>query len=149
MTSHLTAHKLISKDQHGFIERKSCMTNLIETLDIVSESLNRGFSASVVFLDFLKAFDKVPHCLLLLKLKAYGFRGSLLRWLTCFLTGRMQRVVCGDSESDWTSVISGVPQGSVLGPLLFLIYINDMPELVRHFSKLFADDTKLIIKIWS
>ena len=144
MSSHLTAQKLISKDQHGFIERKSCMTNLIETLDIVSEALSRRFSAAVVFLDFLKAFDKVPHSLLLIKLEAYGFRGNLLRWLTCFLTGRMQRVVCGDSESDWTSVLSGALQGSVLGPLLFLVYINDMPELAKHFCKLFADDTKLI-----
>ena len=106
----------------------------------MSEALNRGFSASVIFLDFLKAFDKVRHSLLLVKLEAYGFRSKLLRWLTCFLTGRMQRVVCGQSESDWTSVISGVSQGSVL----FHVYIDDMPELAKHFCKLFADDTKLI-----
>ena len=120
------------------------MTNLIETLDIVTEAINRGFSAAIVFLDLLKALDKVPLNLLRLKLEAYGFRDNLLRWLTCFLTWRMQRVVCGDSESDWSSVLSGVPQGSVLRPLLFLVYINDMPELVKHFWKLFADDTKLI-----
>ena len=74
--------------------------NLIETLDIVSEAVNRRFSTLVVFLDFLKAFDKKPHGLLLLKREAYGLRGILLRWLTCFLTGRMHRLVCGDSDSD-------------------------------------------------
>ena len=87
-----TALKLVSKDQHGFVERKSCMTNLIETIDIISEAFNRGFSASIVFLEFLKAFDKVPS-LLLVKLEAHGFRGKLLNWLTSFLLGRTQRVV--------------------------------------------------------
>ena len=72
------------------------------------------------------------------------FRGKLLDWLKSFLTNRKQRVVCGDHESDWATVLSGVPQGSVLGLLLFLVFINDLPELVTHYCKLFADDTKLI-----
>ena len=137
-------NNLISANQHGFLSRKSCVTNLLETLDTITESINGGFGIVTVLLDFSKAFDMVPHEELLLKIEAYGIKGNLLEWLTDFLIGRKQRVIIGKATSDWRPVSSGVPQGSVLGPLLFLIYINDMPDALNHICKLFADDSKLI-----
>ena len=95
-------------------------------------------------MDFAKAFDILPHEELILKLKAYGLTGAILNWLIDFLTTRRKRVVIGKNSSTWKDVLSGVPQGSVLGPLLFLVFINDMPELVHHLTKLFANDCKLI-----
>ena len=135
---------MLCDNQHGFLYAKSCVTNLIETFDIITDALSEGWDVVTVFLDFSKAFDKVSHQLLLIKLKAYGFGDVVIDWVRAFLINRKQRVVIGSSASDWQEVVSGVPQGSVLGPLLFLIFINDMPGLVHHFCKLFADDTKLI-----
>ena len=144
MLSHLCANQLLSPHQHGFVFSKSCATNLLETLDIITFALSNRFDLIAVLLDFAKAFDKVDHELLLTKLKAYGFGPFITNWVRAFLLGRKQRVVLGMAKSSWCEVISGVPQGSVLGPLLFLVYINDMPEVVSHFCKLFADDTKLL-----
>ena len=96
-----------------------------------------------VFLDFAKAFDKVLHAHLLYKLECYGIRGQILNWLKDFLSSRKQRVLIEGHSSDWLGVTSGVPQGSILGPLLFLIYINDLPNAVTCNSDLFADDTVL------
>ena len=98
----------------------------------------------MVLLDFSKAFDRVVHELLLIKLEAYGFTDEILSWCRDFLVGRKQRVVVDNNVADWVDVGSGVPQGSVLGSLFFVIFINDLPELVDHFCKLFADDSKLI-----
>ena len=89
------------------------------------------------------AFDSVPHQRLLTKLKGYGFKGKLLTWVENFLQNRKQRVQVDGSSSDWTDVTSSIPQGSSLGPTLFLIYINDLPDVVHNFVKLFADDAKL------
>ena len=103
----------------------------------------------MIYLDFQKAFDKVPHLLLLSKLKAYGIQGNVFNWIESFLSNRKQRVaVCG-SYSNWTEVISGVPQGSVLGPTLFIIYVNDLPDHIQNFLGLFADDTKIYRPITS
>lgn len=96
-----------------------------------------------LFLDLSKAFDSVPHERLLLKLQFYGVGGALLDWLRCFLTTRRQRVVLNGSFSSWLPVISGVPQGSILGPLLFSVYLNDIANFVRCKIKLFADDVTL------
>nr|XP_047135571.1 uncharacterized protein LOC124812703 [Hydra vulgaris] len=116
--NHLNKNKLLIPEQHGFIKSKNCVTNLLETLDIITESINCGKCVDVAFLDFSKAFDSVPHSRLLLKLKSFGIVGKLLQWCKAFLANRKQRVVLGLFESEWETVRSGVPQGSVLGPLL-------------------------------
>jgi len=140
----LVKNELLSKDQHGFVEKKACVTNLLESLDFITSRLANGESVNVIFLDFLKAFDMVPHRRLLKKLNGYGVTGELYDWFASFLSNRRQRVVLGDCESSWCDVMSGVPQGSVL---LFVLYINDLPECVGCECKLYADDSKLISAI--
>ena len=140
---HLLANKLLSDHQHGFVPGRSCSTQLLKVIDEWTEALDKGKSLDVIYLDFAKAFDSVPHKRLILKMSAYGVRGKLLNWIENFLTDRWQRVTVMGESSEWSRVSSGVPQGSVLGPLLFLVYINDLPEMVRSSAKVFADDTKL------
>ena len=110
-------------------------------------SFNDNIQTDVIYLDFAKAFDTVPHQRLLIKLKNSGIRGNALNWIRSFLANRRQRVVLRNGVSGWQSVKSGVPQGSILGPLLFLIYVNDMPNCVFSTAKMFADDTKLYHQI--
>ena len=144
--SHLQEYNLIRKSQHGFLPHRSCLTNLLEFLEEITRLIDEGHSLDVMFLDFSKAFDKVPHARLMLKVRAHGILGSVANWIEEWLRNRKQRVVLNGRESDWTDVLSGVPQGSVLGPILFLIYINDIDnalDCVTTFMKKFADDTKL------
>jgi hypothetical protein len=140
---------LFSNDQHGFSKGRSCLTNLLETFEDWRSHSNEGpgIGVDVIYLDFQKAFDSVPHKRLISKLIAYGIGGSVIKWITDFLYKRKMRVYLNGAYSKWTDVISGVPQGSVLGPLLFLIYVNDIPEDLLCKVKLFADDTKLWNKI--
>ncbi len=144
---HFISNNLFTAAQHGFMRKKSCVTNLLEALDFLTDTLDANLLAIIVLFDFSKAFDVVPHLMLLWKLRAYGISGKLHAWIAAFLANRSQRVIMGDSKSDWKPVTSGVPQGSVLGPLLFLVYINDMPDVVQQLVKLFADDTKLLTRI--
>jgi hypothetical protein len=145
----LTTNNLIKPQQHGFVNNKSCITNLLETLDLITKALADGLDVDVLFMDFAKAFDSVAHLRLLVKLEALGIRCKTLNWCKGFLSNRLQRVVLGEQVSEWKSVLSGVPQGSVLGPLLFVIFINDLCERLNNTGKLFADDTKVISMIKS
>ena len=147
MTKHLTKHKLISPTQHGFVKKKACVTNLLECQNIVSKLLNDDKAVDVLYTDFEKAFDKVSHKKLEIKLYAYGIRGKMLDWIEDFLRNRRQRVVMGETESEWGDILSGVPQGSVLGPILFVIYINDLPDGLESTFKMYADDSKIISEV--
>ena len=140
---HLETFNLLSPHQHGFRSARSCTSQLLEVMDSWTQALDRGQSMDAIYLDFQKAFDSVPHARLLQKLQAYGIRGNVLRWIESFLTCRTQQVLVEGVCSRWSSVRSGVPQGSVLGPLLFLLYINDIPDDLQTCVKIFADDSKL------
>ena len=140
---HLDKNELLSRDQHGFRSGRSCCTQLLELMEIWTNMLDKGVGWDCIYLDFAKAFDKVPHARLSKKLKALGIKGDLCLWLEDFLNDRQQTVVIKNCKSEPKEVISGIPQGSVLGPILFIIYINDLPEVVKSNVKIFADDTKL------
>ena len=136
----------LSDHQHGFVQGRSCALQLLTVLNQWTEILDKAKPVDVVYLDFAKAFDSVPHECLLQKLFAYGIFGNFLSWIRAFLTGRTQRVVVDGIKSSWKSVGSGVPQVSALGPVLFLAYINDLPDIVSSSVKIFADDINIFRK---
>ena len=146
IVNHLSLNNLIFSSQHGFMARRSCLTNLLEYLEVLTSLIDSCQSVDIIYLDFAKAFDKVPHVRLSTVLNAHGISGEILNWIKAWLTGREQRVVLNMEESSWLPVTSGVPQGSVLGPTLFVIFINPLDLVVDNLTSIlskFADNTKV------
>ena len=141
--NHLNQFSLIRDRQHGFIKNRSCLTNLLQFMEEVTSTLDSRKSVDIIYLDFVKAFDKVPYQRMLTKFNSHGIGGNFLLWIQSWLTGRRQKVRLNNEFSDWCDVLSGVLQGSVFGPLLFLIYINVIDEYIVFKLEKFADDTKL------
>ena len=142
---YLVSNNLITKNQSGFIPKDSCTNTLLFLINEIHEAFEdpKSLEVRAVFLDISKAFDKVWHEGLLFKLKQNGVSGKLLSFFKSYLSNRKQRVAINGFYSEFASIESGVPQGSVLGPLLFLVYINDLEKDIKSNVKFFADDTML------
>ena len=148
IVEHMETHHLFSDKQHGFRKGRSCLSKLLAHHDWVLNNLAEGKNVDVVFLDFAKAFDKVDHGILLHKVKTLGITGKLGVWIHAFLTKRLQAVTVDGHRSEKMPVTSGVPQGSVLGPLLFLIHMGGIGDEVEgSFLSSFADDTSVSLPI--
>ena len=145
VTNHLDHHDIIRGSQHGFRRGRSTVTNLLAYLEDLTKAVDQGKNVDVLYIDFARAFDKVPHRKLISKVRGVGLSGAVLQWVEDWLSGRQQRVVIKGECSDWTDIKSGVIQGSCLGPLLFTIYINDIDNAVVGSGAAvhkFADDSK-------
>ena len=141
---HFDQHNILNDNQHGFRKKRSCQTRLLSTIQEIVLSAAKGKQVDVILLDCEKSFDKVVHSWLLYKLGNYGVRDNTRKWIQSFLSNRSQRVILDGVKSDTADVTSGVPQGTVFGPLLFLFFINDLPEsILSSDTKLFADDSLL------
>ena len=145
---YLDEHNLLNPNQSGFRPKDSCVYQLLEITHIIFSSFdcNPTLETRAVFLDISKSFDKVWHEGLIFKLQSMGISGNLLNLMNSFLSERYQRVLLNGQSSEWASIKAGVPQGSILGPLLFLIYINDLSDGIISDVKMFADDTSIFSK---
>jgi hypothetical protein len=149
LQTHLLSLNLVDPAQHGFQKSRSCVSNLLTARENWSTLLDCGKAFDVVFIDFSKAFDKVPHRRLIRKLENAGISGKLLSWISDFLQGRSMTVCVNDVHSNYVGVKSGVPQGSVLGPELFKLYVNDLPSVLQTNCLMYADDVKLWTAVMS
>ena len=141
--NHLESHGILSDMQHGFQHARSCETQLVTFIQKLMDKVADDGQVDFVIMDFAKAFDKVPYQCLLRKLHQYGIQDSNLDWIATFLTDHSQRVMVDGEASQAAPITSVVPQGSVLGPILFLRYINDLPEQVFYRCRLFTNDSIL------
>ena len=143
--NYFQSNRLFTPSQSGLLPGDSCIAQLLSIIHEIQTVFDENPTVDVrgVFLDLSKAFDKVWHDGIIFKLKAYGVEGKLLSLLKNYLENQEQRVVLNGQTSEWRKIMPGIPQGSVLGPLLFLIYINDLPDGINSLRKIFADDTSL------
>jgi hypothetical protein len=135
IVKHMSANKLFSNKQFVFISGRSTTLQLLKLMDEWTKILDKGGKIDSVYMDFMKAFDKVPHGRLLHKMHRYKISEKVTKWVESFLSNRIQKVIVNGTESKGYHVTSGIPQGSVLGPILFVIYINDMPEMVESSER--------------
>ena len=150
LVDYMKENKLFSSQQYGFLNGRSTVLQLLKVLDRWTEILDHGGAVDIIYCDFMKAFDRVPHARLIDTLHHYSIEDPVLSWIEAFLKDRKQRVIVNGRNSNWYDVLSGIPQGSVLGPILFVIYINSLPSTVEHSEVyLFADDTKIFKGIFS
>ena len=147
LKDHFNEKGLITNAQYGFRSGRSLNLKLLKVIDDFTRAMDKHEIVDVIYLDFKKTFDSLPHKRLIGVLRQYGVTGRTLNWITDFLSGQKQRVVINDSRSSWQPVKSGIAQGSKLGPVLFLIYINTMPDKIASKIYLFADDAKLYRQI--
>ena len=146
---HLIDENLLSSKQYGFISGRSTTLQLLNYIDKCVKTIAEGGVIDTIFFDFAKAFDSVPHRRLISKLESYGISGRVLNWIKNYLNERQQTVSVNGEKSDPVEVFCGVPQGSVLGPLLFVLYINDILDNNKSHGFMFADDTKLFRQVTS
>ena len=140
IVAYIIDYYLNSDCQHGFRKHRSCVTQLLHVVEDLSDMFDDGDPYDIIYLDLKKAFDQVLHKRLAVKLESYGITSKLLKWISCLLSNRLQWVKVGTSCSNKSNVPSGIPQGSILGPTLFAIYINDLPNSLTSQCKMFADD---------
>ena len=144
LMTYLTSHKLLHSAQSGFRPNHSCETALLQMINKFLEAINNSQIIGMVMVDFRKAFDLVDQTLLLKKLRHYKLSDKTINWFSSYLLDRKQKVVINNIESRTENVLFGVPQGSILGPLLFLMFIDDLPLYTNNVStNLYADDTTL------